>query len=110
MERDFFTSKLKEENIEFIIPDAEDREFIHYTIFEELSRGLILEQSKERYISIINKLEQNGAQGVIFGCTEIPLLIKPEDINITIFDTLQIHSKTAVYFILNKRSCFFKWF
>jgi aspartate racemase len=102
MEREFFTSKLKEENIEFIIPDAEDREFIHYTIFEELGRGLILEQSKERYISIINKLEQNGAQGVILGCTEIPLLIKPEDINITIFDTLQIHSKAAVDFMLNK--------
>ncbi len=100
MERDFFTSKLKDQNIEAIIPDEEDREFIHYTIFEELGRGLIIEESKQRYISIIHKLKAKGAQGVILGCTEIPLLIKAGDVSIPIFDTALIHSKAAVDFSL----------
>ncbi len=100
MELDFFTSKLKEQNIEAIIPDEADREFIHYTIFEELGRGLIKEESKKRYISIINKLKDKGAEGVILGCTEIPLLIKKGDVSIPIFDTALIHSKAAVEFSL----------
>jgi len=101
MERDFFTSKLNAQNIEAIIPDEEDREFIHYTIFEELGRGLIKAESKQRYISIINKLKEKGAEGVILGCTEIPLLIKKEDVSIPIFDTALIHSKAAVEFSLS---------
>ena len=101
MELDFFTSKLNAQNIEAIIPDEDDREFIHYTIFEELGRGLIKEESKQRYISIINKLKDKGAQGVILGCTEIPLLIKEGDLSIPIFDTALIHSKAAVEFSLS---------
>ncbi len=101
MELDFFTSKLKEQNIEVIIPDAADKTFIHHTIFEELGRGLLLPQSKHRYISIINKLKEKGAEGVILGCTEIPLLIKQEDVSIPVFDTTKIHSQAAVDFILS---------
>ena len=100
MEMDFFTSKLKEQNIECIIPDENDRAFIHYTIFEELGRGLIKEESKARYISIIKKLIAQGAEGIILGCTEIPLLIKKEDVAIPLFDTTLIHSKAAVEFML----------
>lgn len=101
MEQDFFTSKLKAENIDFIIPEKEDRDFIHYTIFEELGRGLILEESKKKYISIIKKLKSQGAEGIILGCTEIPLLIKQDDVNIPVFDTTFIHSQAAVDFMLN---------
>ncbi len=101
MERDFFTDKLKEQHIETLIPDDDDREFIHYTIFEELGRGLIKEESKQRYISIINKLKDKGAEGVILGCTEIPLLIKQNDVTIPVFDTMLIHSKAAVEFSLS---------
>ena len=101
MERTFFTSKLKEHSIDVVIPNDEDREFIHYTIFEELGRGLVLPESKARYISIINKLATQGAEGIILGCTEIPLLIKPEDVSIPIFDTTKIHSKAAVDFMLS---------
>jgi aspartate racemase len=100
MEMDFFTSKLKEQRIEYIIPDEADREFIHYTIFEELGRGLILEESKKRYLSIIEGLISRGAGGIILGCTEIPLLIKQEDVNVPVFDTTMIHSKAAVDFML----------
>jgi aspartate racemase len=101
MERDFFTSKLKDQNIDFLIPDEDDRNFIHYTIFEELGRGLILNESKKRYISIINKLIEKGIEGIILGCTEIPLLINETDVSIPIFDTTIIHSKAAVEFMLS---------
>lgn len=102
MEMDFFKSKLSEQNITTIIPEEEDRAFIHHTIFEELGRGLVLEETKQRYISIINKLMAKGAQGIILGCTEIPLLIKQEDINVPAYDTTLIHSNAAVEFMLGK--------
>ena len=100
MEQDFFKLKLQEEHIETIIPNEEDRAFIHYTIFEELGRGLITAESKARYISIINKLVEQGAEGIILGCTEIPLLIKQEDVEVPVFDTTLIHSKAVVEFML----------
>jgi aspartate racemase len=102
MERTFFTDKLKEKNIETIIPDEADRDFIHWTIFEELGHGIISQESKARYISIINKLIQQGAQGAILGCTEIPLLIKEGDVNVPVFDTTKIHSEAAIKFIVNE--------
>jgi aspartate racemase len=100
MERDFFTNKLKDQEIESIIPGDEDRKFIHYTIFEELGRGIINQETKQKYISIIQKLISQGAQGVILGCTEIPLLIKQEDVEIPVFDTTWIHSEAAIKFIV----------
>ncbi|MCW3071642.1 MAG: Aspartate racemase [Bacteroidetes bacterium] len=102
MERDFFTSKLEEKNIEVIIPEEDDRAFIHYTIFEELGRGLLLEESRQRYISIINTLVEKGAGGIILGCTEIPLLIKQEDVSVPVFDTAMIHSRAAVEFMIGE--------
>ena len=101
MEMNFFTDKLKEQNIDFIIPDEEDRAFIHANIFEELGRGLLLPESKKQYIDIISKLKEQGAEGVILGCTEIPLLVKQEDVAIPIFDTTLIHANAAVDFMLN---------
>jgi aspartate racemase len=101
MERTFFTDKLKEKNIEAIIPDDADRDFIHWTIFEELGRDIISPETKARYISIINKLVAQGAQGAILGCTEIPLLIKEGDVSVPVFNTAKIHSDAAVKFICN---------
>jgi len=100
MEQDFFTSKLTDKNIETIIPEPDDRDFIHYTIFEELGRGLLNESTKQRYLYIIQKLINNGAEGIILGCTEIPLLIQPADVTVPLFDTAQIHAKAAVDFSL----------
>ncbi|MCW3082843.1 MAG: aspartate racemase [Bacteroidetes bacterium] len=102
MEQDFFKLKLQEEQIEAIIPDETDRAFIHYTIFEELGRGVISAESKARYISIINQLVAQGAEGIILGCTEIPLLIKQGDVDVPVFDTTLIHSKAAVEFMLGE--------
>jgi aspartate racemase len=101
MEMDFFKSKLSQQNITTVIPDEDDRAFIHHTIFEELGRGLVLEETKKRYLSIIDKLVSQGAQGIILGCTEIPLLIKQEDINVPAYDTTLIHSKAAIEFMMN---------
>ena len=101
MELDFFKSKLNEQSIEVIIPNDTNRDFIHATIFDELGKGIITEITKQRYISIINKLIEEGAEGIILGCTEIPLIIQQEDVIVPIFDTTKIHSLAAVEFSLS---------
>ncbi len=100
MEKDFFKDKLAMQGIKTIIPTVEDREFIHYTIFEELGRGIVLPATRKRYIDIINRLAEEGAQGAILGCTEIPLLVSQDDVAIPVFDTTRIHAGAAVAFSL----------
>lgn len=102
MELDFFKEKLKALDIEAIIPESDDRDFLHDTIFNELGKGLILESTKDRYLSIIEKLIDKGAEGIILGCTEIPLLVKQEMVKVPVFDTAMIHSNAAVAFALGK--------
>lgn len=101
MERPFFRDKLANQNIEVLIPNDDDREFIHYTIFEELGRSLFKPQTKQFYLEVMHKFAEQGAEGIVMGCTEIPLLISPEDIDIPLFDTAQIHSDAAVEFALS---------
>lgn len=101
MEMDFFTRKLDARKIETIIPPEEDREFIHATIFDELGKGIIREATKRHYLDIIRGLTKQGAQGVILGCSEIPLLIEQRDCTIPLFDTVAIHVEEAVRFALN---------
>jgi len=104
MELDFFKDKLAEKGIEAIIPqNQEDKDFIHTTIFEELGRGLVTKSTKERYLAIANQLIKEGAEGIILGCTEIPLVIKPKDLLVPVFDTTLIHSNAAVEFQLSLR-------
>ncbi len=101
MEKDFYKNILHNDfGIEVIIPNKEDRETVHKIIYEELVHGKIKRESKETYIKIINNSIKNGVEGVILGCTEIPLLIKSEDVNIPVFDTTRIHAESAVKFAL----------
>lgn len=101
MEQDFYKKVLKDSfNIEVIIPNKSERGIIHKVIYDELCKGIISEESKNEYIKIINNLVSNGAEGIVLGCTEIPLLIKQDDVNIPIFDTTMIHSISAVEFAL----------
>jgi len=100
MERDFYKNILQNNGIETVIPDADDRNFIHETIFTELGKNIITPQTKQGYLAIINKLINKGAEGVILGCTEIPLLIKQEDCSVPVFDTTVIHARAAVEFAL----------
>ncbi|AWK05227.1 aspartate racemase [Flavobacterium crocinum] len=102
MELDFFTDKLSQKGIEALIPESEeDKDFVHWTIFEELGRGIVTEETKKRCLEIANKLIKNGAEGIILGCTEIPLVIKKGDLSVPIFDTTLIHTQAAIEFQLS---------
>ncbi len=96
MEKDFYKNALLQEGIETIIPDADDRDTIHRIIYDELVLGYINEDSKKKIQQIIKDLASQGAQGVVLGCTEIPMIIKSEDVDIPIFDTTTIHAESAV--------------
>lgn len=100
MEMDFFKEHLTRRGIETMIPDGDDRSFIHQTIFEELSKGIVTTETKKRYLEIAVKLISEGAQGIILGCTEIPLVILPGELDVPMFDTTMIHSEAAVAFSL----------
>ncbi|TDX44497.1 aspartate/glutamate racemase family protein [Orenia marismortui] len=97
MEQDFYTGRLKEKHgIDVIIPEMTERKVIHNVIFKELISGIIKEESKVKFKEIIKNLKANGAEGVILGCTEIPLLIEDEDSELPIFNTTMLHAKKAV--------------
>ncbi len=98
MEYGFFKETLRQQGIETLIPSEVDRQFIHDSIFEELGKGMFTEYTKSKYLSIIQKMGAAGAQGIIAGCTEIPLLINPSDIALPFFDTTVLHCQAAVDF------------
>jgi aspartate racemase len=100
MEMDFYKTRLTRAGISSLIPNSEDREFIQNAIYNELLKSKFLPESKKRFLSIIAELKSHGAQAVVLGCTEIPLLIKQTDTDIPLFDTLRIHSLAAVDFAL----------
>jgi aspartate racemase len=100
MEMDFYKDKLLQRGIHVIIPEAEERGFIHSTIMDELVKSVFLSSTRDRYKNIMQNLVNRGAQGIILGCTEIPLLISPEDSPVPLFNTLDIHSNAAVDFMV----------
>ena len=104
MENSFFKDWLSKFGLETLIPDGVDRDFIHASIFNELTNGIFKAETKDKYLEIIEKLCGDGAQGVVLGCTEIPLLIDQSDCNVTVFDTAAIHCRTAVDFALSDLS------
>ena len=101
MEQSFYKGRLSNRfGGEVIIPNEEEREIIHQVIYNELCLGNINQTSKARFINIINSLIDRGAEGIILGCTEIPLLVNQSDIRVPIYDTTQIHAKAAVRYAL----------
>ncbi len=103
MESDFFKNILTNEfGIDIIIPNEKDRMTVHRVIYEELVHGIIHIESQKMYQNIINKSIQNGAKGVVLGCTEIPLLIKEKDVIMPIYDTTRIHAESAVEIAISK--------
>jgi aspartate racemase len=96
MEKDYFRQRLISNGIDVNVPGPEDREFIQQTIFKELFRATINPESKKRFLSIMDDLAREGAQGIVLGCTEIPILIKQEDTVLPVFDTTEIHALAAV--------------
>jgi len=100
MENSFFKDRLSQFGIESIVPGENDRDFIHSSVFNELTRGIFKEETKNRFLEIIDELKNAGAEGVVFGCTEFSILINAADCAIPIFDTTFIHSKAATEFAL----------
>ena len=97
MEQDFYKGRLIGNfGLGVIVPDDADRQIIHDVIYDELCLGNIRTESKKKFVDIIEKLHQDGAQGVILGCTEVGLLIKQEDVTIPVFDTTLVHAVAAV--------------
>jgi aspartate racemase len=97
MEEDFYRDRLKVmHGIEVLIPGEEDRRFINQVINDELTFGKISPESRDRFLEIIEKLSKNGAQGVVLGCTEIPLLVQQKHTEVPIFDTMKLHCMAAV--------------
>ena len=97
MEKDFYTKTLMNDfGLEILIPDMNDRQIVHDIIYNELVKGQFTDVAKQKNINIINKLKNQGAQGVILGCTELPILISASDTDIPIFDTSKIHAYKAV--------------
>ncbi|MES2372266.1 MAG: aspartate/glutamate racemase family protein [Bacteroidota bacterium] len=100
MQQDFYRDKLSEQGINILIPEQEDIDYINNAIYTEFGKGIFLAETKVHFLQIIDTLIAKGAEGVIFGCTEIPILIQAEDCRIPVFDTTLIHSTAAVDFVL----------
>ena len=101
MEQEFYRGRLSDvHGIEVLIPDEVEREIVHNVIYDELCLGQIRDDSSKRFLTIISKLAERGAEGIVLGCTEIPLLVKPKDTDIPLFDTTRIHADYAVDFAL----------
>lgn len=96
MEGEFYRARMAEHGIEVLTPDAPERALVHDVIYDELTRGLIHDSSRQEFTRIIGALAARGAEGVILGCTEIPLLIGPADTPVPLFDTTRLHVEHAV--------------
>ena len=83
-------------DIETVVPDKAGREEVNRIIFDELCQGRILDDSRQALLAVIRDLKDQGAQGVVLGCTELPLLVKPEDTEIPLFDTTAVHAAEAL--------------
>ncbi len=102
MELPFFRERLSKHGIRMLIPDDRERDIIHSSIYSELGKGIFTVETKKRYIEIIANLNGKGAEGVIFGCTEIPMLLTQDDSDLPVFDTTAIHARAAVDFALGE--------
>lgn len=100
MEQDFYKARLLAQGIEVIIPDQVGRDLVHQVIYDELCLGQIKVESRLAYQQVIASLVAQGAQGVILGCTEIGLLVQPDDAAVPLFDTTAIHARAAADWML----------
>jgi len=96
MSEDFYKLGLKKYGIDVIAPDPKEQKSVHSVIIDELICGEIREQSKRKFLDIIDHLHDRGAEGVILGCTEIPLLVRQEECRVMLFDTAAIHARAAL--------------
>jgi aspartate racemase len=100
MEKTFYQDALARRGITILVPDADDREYVNAVIYDELVAGQIHDESRAGFVAIIERLAERGAEGVILGCTEIPLLVVEEDAGMPLFDTTVIHAEAALNYAL----------
>ena len=100
MEKTFYQDALARRGITVLVPDADDREYVNTVIYDELVAGQIRDESRIGFVAIIKKLVERGAEGVILGCTEIPLLVSEADAGMPLFDTTVIHAEAALNYAL----------
>ena len=103
LSQDFYVGRLREKfGLEVVVPDEADIMFVHNVIYEELDFSVLNPASRSECAAIIERLAKKGAEGVILGCTELPLLIKPEDSSLPLFDTTLLHATEAVNWALQE--------
>lgn len=102
MEKEFYRRELASHGIETLVPDKADRDYINKVVFEELSRGLINSESRNKFLRIIGDLIGRGARGIVLGCTEIPLLVNAQHTSVKLFDTAAIHADKALEFAVKR--------
>jgi len=103
MEQDFYAGNLRcFGDLDVLVPDVAGRELVHRVIYEELCVGHVLDASRDAYLRVIDDLVTRGAEGVVLGCTEIMLLIGPNDAHVPLFDTTTLHAEAAVDFALGR--------
>jgi aspartate racemase len=96
MEQDFYRSRLESHGLTVLVPGAADRALVHRVIYDELCLGVVREESRAAYLDVIGRLAAEGAEGVILGCTEIELLIGPDDTDLPVFPTTRLHVEAAL--------------
>jgi aspartate racemase len=102
MEMDFYRNKFESSGLQVLIPETpETREYLQYTLREESGIGSINPETKEKYKEIVKDLVDRGAEFIVPGCTEIPMLVSQDDFEIPVSDTTKIHSEAIVEFIIN---------
>lgn len=101
MEQAFYRERLEAQSLKVLIPNEVQRNAVHEVIFKELCLGVTKSASKQAYLDIISDLDQQGAQAVILGCTEIGMLIKPTDTPVPLYDTTDLHANAAVTYALS---------
>lgn len=100
MNHPFYQEGLEKSNIQAFVPGQLDQDFISQVIYGELSKGILRDESRQGYLNIIDKLVDQGAEGVVLGCTEIPLLVRQQDTEVRIFDTSTIHAEKALQYAI----------
>lgn len=102
MEQDFYRGRMAERHgLDVVVPDDAGRADVHRIIYDELCRGVVSEASKARYLSIVDEARGRGIDSIIFGCTEVGLLVSPADFDLPVFDSTALHATAAVDFSLH---------
>ena len=100
MEADFYRARLERHGLQVIVPEEPDRSLVHDVIYDELVQGVVSPESRSAYLEVIERLVERGAEGVIAGCTEIELLVGPDDVDVPYFPTTALHAQAAARWAL----------